>query len=43
MVKALGSNSCNRVKVISGKLGMGKLLGMPPKREPIVSTGIFSR
>jgi len=39
IVKALGSSSAMRDIEISGITGAGKLVGMPPKREPIVSTG----
>ena len=36
---ALGSSAASRSRVISGRPGKGKVCGMPPKREPMVSTG----
>src|SRR6185369_7581015 len=39
IVKAEGSNSLNCDQWIDGRCGVGKLAAIPPKREPMVSTG----
>ena len=36
---ALGSSASSLGPEISGRAGQGRLEGMPPKREPMVSSG----